>query len=92
MLHGPCGGALNTAEGMMKLLLLHMVEGFRTTADVYSHPRGYSKIVRGGFATDAKRLQGDVRTIGADVKRTLSNIRDQEEDGQSADTRSSTVA
>jgi hypothetical protein len=65
-------------------LLLEMLYGFGLTAEVYTSPRRYPR--RGGFTTDARKLRGDVRVVGRDVKMALSMAREQQQDGQSAHT------
>lgn len=76
---------VNSAEKTMRTLL-EMFYGFSLAADAYSNPRRYP--VRGGFASDARKLHRDVRVFGADVKRTVSRAQ-QQQDGQAHTTKGS---
>lgn len=73
----------------MKLLSM-MMDGFCTTAEVYKAPRRYPSLDRNGFASDAKRLVGDVQAVGRDVNKALSKVREKNQNG-TTDTRSGAV-
>ena len=57
----------------MKTILRILSNGFGLIADGYTRPRGYVWPVEGGFVRDHDQLTGDVRRIGADIRKTINN-------------------
>lgn len=41
-------------------------------ADVYIRPHGYGRLARDGFASDQRRLVGDVAKVGNDMRKAVT--------------------
>lgn len=55
-------------------LLFRMLDGFRTTGEVFSHPRSYKLVQPEGFHSDVYVLTRDMRRVGTDVRKSISKV------------------
>jgi hypothetical protein len=56
------------------LLLSHLLAGFRTTGDVFIHPRSYKLVQPEGSQGDVYGLTRDMGRVGTDIRKSINKV------------------